>query len=1046
MERPPGGRRLQAGTRVMLERAAAAVLPGAAATADAYRDLHYDTAEGELARRGASAWVRHHADGSRTFTVEACGLSVNGPGAASVEATVRVAGGDDAQLFAGTSEPARLLRALADPARLQMAAESAATRTLLRGPEGVDVALDAISFRRGALSGESFEAEVQAEAGWEWRGEEVARALEAEGLRAVDLPRPAWLRARLAEMEASALEELIRASRRVAVVAFSGGRVALRREGDVLRIPAGKGGGEEACRRVLRACFDDSTARVRLLGTAPGSEQRAAVETWLAEGVDPEPDDPRGPGWIWIPLAELLAAVGSPALRDPVTLSALHVVSRTAIDADAGERLHPDAAPPLEPAVKPPALDGQDELPPGSLLNMELSVLAFNRRVLSLGDVPETPLLERVRFVSIFAANLDEFFRVRVSGFKRQVAEGSRKSTIDGVEPGAQLDAIGVRARRLMQSAYRLWREDLLPALGAHGVELVTPEEATKEERAALAAFFRERVRPVLTPVAAGPGHPFPHVRNLRPALAALIRDAATGLRQLVVVELPGDLPRFVPVGPDGLRLALLEEVIRTHLAELYPGAAVESAHCFRVTRSAELSLKRDRVADLLAAVEEEVRRRPFRPVVRVEVDREMPQEVRGLLLAELQFEDRARPSPLGEGDVYDVERPIDLSALKEVANLPLPELHWPPVRPAAPAEERPWFDVLREREVLVSFPDDSFEATVERFLLEAADDPAVASIKLALYRTNKASRIVEALRRASAAGKQVVALVELTARFDEERNIEWARRLSAAGIHVIYGLPGLKTHAKIALVTRHEQAGIGRYLYVGTGNLNASTAALYTDLGLLTADPGLGEEVAQLFDVITGGAPHPVYEHLLVAPHHMRDRFLGLIEREAEHARAGRGGHVRAKFNGLADRDLIAALYRASRAGVRIDLVVRGLCALRPGVPGLSENIRVYSTLGRFLEHSRIFRFENAGDPEFFIGSGDWRTRNLSRRVEVAAPVRDPAHRARLDEILERELTRPDRWELGSDGTYYRRPQVAPHSAGTAGLPHRAPILVRRS
>jgi polyphosphate kinase len=430
---------------------------------------------------------------------------------------------------------------------------------------------------------------------------------------------------------------------------------------------------------------------------------------------------------------------------------------------------------------------------------------------------------------------------------------------------------------------------------------------------------------------------------------------------------------------------------------------------------------------DLLEAVEEEVRRRRSRPVVRVEVEDSMTPRLRELLLRELRHDTPDQAWPLGDEDVYEVEGLIDLRGLRELASLEM-EGHWPAEEPREPLDPGvPIVNVLRRREVLVEFPRDSFEATVERFVLEAAEDPDVVAVKLALYRTNRRSRIVEALRRASSGGKQVVALVELTARFDEERNIEWARYLRTAGIHVVYGMPGLKVHAKVALVVRREKDGVRRYAYVGTGNLNATTAAAYTDLGLLTADPGITDEVAELFNALTGAGAEPRHRLLLVAPATMRDRFVEMIAREAEHVRAGRGGHVVAKVNGLADRDLIAALYRASDAGVRVDLIVRTLCALRPGVAGLSENVRVISVLGRYLEHARIFRFANGGDPEYYIGSADWRTRNLSRRVEVACPVRDPEHRERLDAILEEQLAHPRAWELGSDGTYYRRPDRAP-------------------
>ncbi len=654
-------------------------------------------------------------------------------------------------------------------------------------------------------------------------------------------------------------------------------------------------------------------------------------------------------------------------------------------------------------------------------------MLAFNRRVLELAGDPQVPLLERVRFLSIFGGNLDEFFRVRVAGYKEQVATGVEKPGLDGTHPREQLDAVGTRARRLGDAAYRLLFDTLLPGLRERGIDVVRRSALERDERAWLRDWYDAEVHALLTPLAAGLGHPFPHIRNQRPALVAILREPLTGGERLGVVELPDGLPRFVPL-PGGGRFVPLETVIIENLHRLYPGMEVDSASTFRVTRSAELHLEPAQLADLLQAVEEEVRRRRFRPVVRVEVEDAMTGRLRETLLRELRHEAPDRAWPLGDEDVYSVEGLIDLRGLRELASAEIDGAHWPAEEPREPLDgDVPIADVLREREVLVEFPRDSFEATVERFVLEAAEDPDVVAIKLALYRTNRKSRIVEALRRASSRGKQVVALVELTARFDEERNIQWARHLRSSGIHVVYGLPGLKVHSKVALVVRREPGGVRRYAYVGTGNLNATTAAAYTDLGLLTADPGITGEVSELFNMLTGAGGEPQYRLLLAAPHTMQRRFVEMIDREAEHARAGRDGHVVAKINGLADREIIAALYRASQAGVRIDLVVRGLCALRPGVAGLSHTIRVVSVLGRYLEHSRIFRFANGGDPEYYIGSADWRTRNLSRRVEVAAPVRDPEHRARLDEILRSQLEHPRAWELGTDGTYYQRPQRAP-------------------
>jgi polyphosphate kinase len=1005
-----------------------------------WRDVYWDTEAGDLEARGAWACVRHYETGTRLFAVR---TGRPHEGGVLVEESVQPGQEalDEVAMFWGQLEPAVRLRALADPGLLvpRIQVETHRTHRVHRTESGdaAEVACDAMVARDGRLRAELSEvviAPIQGDV------ERIAAPLRhAHGLPRVDDDRLDRARAALRERELDGLERAVRGARRVAVLAMDHGRVALRRERAALRIPSGPGAGEDACREVLRGCFGHDGARVRLLGTGPGAGERAAVEVWLAEGVQASPED--ACELVHVPLGEILASVGSPALREHDTLVALHVAARSALPL--GERGHPEGADDAEARrtlTEPPPPEEGDaaRLAPGTLLNMELSLLAFNRRVLGLAEDERVPLLERVRFLAIFGGNTDEFFRVRVAGFKRQVSLGSEKRTIDGVRPQDQLDAIGVRARRLVERAYALLHETLLPQMARHGIAVAgSGVSLDREERSWVRDHFEQEVRPLLMPLTAGPEHPFPHVRNLRPALAGLIRDPGTGEERLGIVELPDGSPRFVRIGPTR-RYVALEEVIAAYFGTLYPGMEADIPHAFRVTRSAELHLDDRQAEDLLHAVEEQVRKRRFRPVVRLEVQRDMPPAVRAQLLRELQYEAPGRVTALGEQDVYEVEGIIDLRALRELADEDVDGLVYPPPPPARmPLDpSRSVFDLLREREVLVSFPEDSFEGTVERLVTEAAGDPDVLAIKLALYRTNPKSRIVEALTRAAAAGKQVVALVELTARFDELSNIQWARYLRGYGIHVIYGVPGLKVHAKIALVVRREGEALNRYVYIGTGNLNASTAAFYTDLGLMSASPALAAELNDVFNVLTSAAPAAEFNHLLVAPFTMRRRFVEMIDREADHSRAGRGGWIRAKFNGLADREIISALYRASDAGVRIDLLVRGLCALRPGVAGLSENIRVFSVLGRYLEHARIFRFENGGDPAYYIGSADWRTRNLSSRIEVAVPIRDPAHHARLDEQLNEGLERPELWELGADGTYYQRPEVAPRQGIPSYIP----------
>jgi polyphosphate kinase len=1012
-----------------------------------FRDVYHDTPDGDLEGRGAWACVRYYSNGTRTLAVR------SGPDAEQgrVLAIELPPGEGDAPLL-GLSEPARLLRSLVDPARLVPRLELETHRRVREFAStevdaAAEVACDAVVVRDGDARAELGEVEVRVPPG---AGPEhaVATALRhAYGLRRVEEDRLERARHALREREMDLLETAVRTARRVAVVALDEGRVAMRRERTSLRIPAGPGAGEEAARRVLRECFGHDGARVRLLGVGPGGAERAAVEVWLAEGVGRAGDD-AACEILHISLNEVLAAVGSPALRERDTLAALHVLARSAlpvaavVEGDGNDEARARAT--LAAAAAEDTMEAE-ALGPGTLLNMELSILAFNRRVLGLAEDARVPLLERIRFLAIFGANTDEFFRVRVAGFKRQVALGSAKRTIDGVTPREQLDAIGIRARRLMERAYALLVGQLLPALAEEGIHVVSLDGLTDDERAFVREFYARRVHPVLLPLTAGGGSPFPHIRNLRPALAGLVFDPRTGDRRIGMVELPDGLPRLVPL-PGGGRFLPLEEVVRDAFGSLYPGMEADTPCVFRVTRSAELHLEREQVEDLLHAVEEEVRKRRFRPVVRLEVEDGMPVAMRAMLLRELQYEVPGRVATLGDDDMYPAPAFIDLRGVRELAEVEGDFLHYPPAPPPRQPLEgaRSVFDALRTNDVLVSFPEDSFAGTVERLVVEAAEDPDVLAIKLALYRTNARSHIVAALSRAAAAGKQVVALVELTARFDELSNIQWARHLRSFGIHVIYGVPGLKVHAKIALIVRREGEGVRRYAYVGTGNLNAATASFYTDLGLMTADPAIVADLNEVFNGLTGGAGRDDYAQLLVAPYNMRRRFVEMIDREAQHARDGRGGRITAKFNGLADREMIAALYRASQAGAHVELLVRGICSLRPGVAGLSERIHVYSALGRHLEHARIFRFDNAGAPEYYIGSADWRTRNLSRRVEVAVPIRSAEHRGRLDGILARDLARPDLWELGADGTYYQRPDEAPREVPAPPVdPDRPPIIL---
>jgi polyphosphate kinase len=656
---------------------------------------------------------------------------------------------------------------------------------------------------------------------------------------------------------------------------------------------------------------------------------------------------------------------------------------------------------------------------PARYLNRELSWLDFNGRVLALAEDPHAPLLERAKFLAIFAQNLDEFFQVRVSGLQDQLDAGVRARTPDGLDVGTQLRSVRARTRELVGRHTEIFLTDVKPALEAVGIRFTGWDELTGDDRAELARVFEERIFPVLTPLAVDPAHPFPYISNLSLNLAVLVRDERTMEDRFARVKVPAVLPRFVALA-DAHRFVPVEQVIAAHLDRLFPGMAIVTHHPFRVTRNTDFELD-DEDEDLLEAIEEVLHRRTkFGKVVRLEIDTLMPDEVRNVLQRELEIDDDA---------VTVVDGPLDLSGLWALLALDRPELKdepWPAQTPGTlvPSELRPdIFAMLRHGDVLVHHPYDSFATSVEAFITQAAQDPHVLAIKQTIYRTaGTDSAIVSALADAAREGKQVVALIELKARFDEQANIERARVLEEAGVHVVYGLVGLKTHAKIILVVREEEDGIRRYCHVGTGNYNPKTAGLYEDLGLLTADPQFGAELTELFNHLTGYSRPVGYRNLLVAPEALR---AGLAERIRAQAAAGPDGRIVLKMNSLVDPTLIDELYRASAAGTPIDLVVRGICCLRPRVPGLSETIRVRSIVGRYLEHSRIFRF--GADPmaaEWYIGSADLMPRNLDRRVEALAPVRDPALRARLEEIIATLLADTElAWELDADGNWSRVP-----------------------
>jgi polyphosphate kinase len=683
----------------------------------------------------------------------------------------------------------------------------------------------------------------------------------------------------------------------------------------------------------------------------------------------------------------------------------------------------PRGVPSAPPAVTPEEIQDAD-LPEDRYLNRELSWLDFNARVLALAEDESQPLLERAKFLAIFASNLDEFYMVRVAGLKRRAETGLSVRSADGLTPREQLGYISKRNQELVERHSRAFEDRARPELAERGIRIMSWADLAEHERLRLTNYFSEQVFPVLTPLAVDTAHPFPYISGLSLNLAVTVRDPEGGTERFARVKVPDNVPRLVSV--DGSRaddadtFLPLEELIAAHLSDLFTGMQLSEVHAFRVTRNADLEVEEDRDEDLLQALERELAQRRFGPPVRLEVASDMSEHMMELLLRELEVH---------PNDVVVVNGLLDLSCLWQLHAVDRKQLKDPPFVPAThPAfadreTPRSVFATLREGDVLVHHPYDSFSTSVQRFIEQAASDPGVLAIKQTLYRTSGDSPIVDALIDAAEAGKQVVALVEIKARFDEQANIKWARTLEKAGVHVVYGLVGLKTHCKTALVVRQEGSTIRRYCHIGTGNYNPKTARLYEDVGLLTAEPTIGADLTDLFNVLTGYARQDSYRSLLVAPYGIRRGIVELIEREVEHHRAGRPSGIRFKINSLVDEQVIDALYRASQAGVRVDIVVRGICALKPGIPGLSDNIHVRSILGRFLEHSRVFHF--VGSDEHWIGSADLMHRNLDRRVEVQVRITDRKLTAELDAMIDSALDPSTRcWVLGPTGEWEPSPE----------------------
>jgi polyphosphate kinase len=669
-------------------------------------------------------------------------------------------------------------------------------------------------------------------------------------------------------------------------------------------------------------------------------------------------------------------------------------------------------------------------LPASNLIDRELSWLSFNERVLDLAADPSTPLLERVRFMAIFSSNLDEFYMVRVASVLSNLEDGSPMTASPDIEPNVLMKEISRRTHELVSRQSNIFKNELLPELRKSGIEIVEWEELDTDERKFVSKIFSDRIFPVLTPLAVDPSHPFPYISGLSLNLAVIVKNPTTGAVFFARVKVPPILNRFMPVGPGKAhRYIPLESVIAIHLQELFPGMIIEDHYTFRVTRNQDLDLDEEDSENLLISLEQELQRRRFGPPVRLEIEEGIDTS---------RLENLAEHLQINPENIISVPNPMDLTSLNKIADLDFPELKFAPFRSRTTKSLKEvdtedtdmFFSAIRQGEILLHHPYESFTSSVVGFLESAARDPHVLAIKQTLYRTSGDSPIVEALIEAAEAGKQVLAVIEIRARFDEQANVRWARKLESVGVHVVYGLMGLKTHAKLSLVVRDEPTGIRSYCHIGTGNYNPKTARMYEDLGILSSDQELTDDLSKLFNQLSGFAPQSTYGRLLVAPRTLRPGLIERIDQEIQNAKDGMPSGVQLKLNSLLDEEFVEKLYEASQAGVPVDLVVRGICALKPGVPGLSENIKVRSILGRFLEHSRIFHFTNAGEDEYWIGSADLMGRNLNRRVESLVRIDKKSHKEYLQEILDLGLSdEVSSWHLTGDQWIRHTTSASGHS-----------------
>jgi polyphosphate kinase len=998
-----------------------------------YRDLYLDTDDDQLQRKGISCRLRVGSDDTRTLTLFVGAVGETAP-PTRYEAAVTSA--DPRVALTNDVEPSRRLAAIIDfrllQTRLELQIERVERcfdRNLLGRPR-LHVYCDRVHVRSGTSSRAFHQVVVRTTRSTGTSFDAVCQDLqERAGLRPIvaGTRERAQLLLKWLQREERGMAKLSDSG--VALVLSRGPQVALFKRGAVLYLPFEPGTGIGVARSLLDRCAREPLSDARLLGKLSSIGPMPTVEVWTAELAPTEQVAKEQGEAVWLRPMEALDR--APEVH-PDSLAALSVAVRSGLLTDREAKTDPRHSLEISgwSAGLTTSAEGEGAVGDPRFLNSERSILEFTARVLALAEDIRTPLLERLRYLAIVAENVDEFFMVRVAGIKRSAIEQAEERSQDGLTPSQQLDLIALHVQSLVARQYRCYSACAAEA-AAHGARIVTWNELDVSRRDQLRALMRDELLPALTPLAMtlSPGHPFPRLKHLSLSLAVVLLDRPGSAPHFAQVELPDDAPRFTRV-PGMNAVMTVEELVRANLDMLYPSSVVEQAYAFRVTRGVDLEIDEDRAPSLLRAVEEASRKRFEQPVVRVEVERAMPAVLRDVVLRELRREHGA--SILDTDDVYEIDGPLDLGSLTQ---LPLfgsaPEtLVYSPFKGGDPLRrDRDIWSLVRERDRMFHHPFDNYESTVVRFFREAAVDESVTAIKMTVYRAGEKSPIVAALVDAAARGKDVVVFVELKARFDEERNVGWAKQLQDAGGRVVHGLVGIKNHAKCALVVRREGTRLRRYVHVGTGNYNADTAQRYTDLSLLTADEDVTADIQDLFNELTGStrAPQHLNRGALISPKQLLPELLARIENEAAHARAGRGGRIRMKLNGLSDTDVVSALFRASQDGVQIELVVRGVCTLRPGVPGVSENISVVSVLGRFLEHARMLYFANAGAPEYFIGSADMRPRNLRRRVELLVPIKDRACRAQLDTMFDSYVADGSAWELTSAGEYVRRHGTGP-------------------